>query len=157
MVSAGAMAEQAMMTAIQGSRTVANLSIDFIHWRSCRRALVLTLWCGLVSGVSAQTGQNAPQPTTQAPPAPTLSRGAPAPGPAVALYRKLREVGLDPAGVYNVREAAIQREDLHITLEEGTIAFLRAVDGRVTGAFFEGDGEVLLFPPEQAERGSLAL
>ncbi len=75
----------------------------------------------------------------------------------MALYRKLREVGLDPAAVYNVREAAIQREDLHITLEDGTIAFVRAVDGRVTGAFFEGDGEVLLFPPERAERGSLAL
>jgi hypothetical protein len=59
--------------------------------------------------------------------------------------------------VYNVREAAIQREDLHLTLEDGTIAFLRAVDGRVTGAFFEGEGEVLLFPPDQAERGSLAL
>ncbi len=107
--------------------------------------------------VSAQTGQNAPQPTTQAPPAPTLSRPATAAGPAVTLYRKLREVGLDPAAVYNVREAAIQREDLHITLEEGTIAFVRAIDGRVTGAFFEGDGEVLLFPPERAERGSLAL
>ena len=118
---------------------------------------MLTLWCALPSAVSAQTGQNAPQPTTQAPPAPTLSRQDAAPGPAVALYRKLREVGLDPAAVYNVREAAIQREDLHITLEDGTIAFLRSVDGRVTGAFFEGDGEVLLFPPAQAERGSLAL
>src|SRR6185312_9919905 len=29
--------------------------------------------------------------------------------------------------------------------------------GHVTGAFFEGTGDVLLFPPDAAERGSLAL
>ncbi len=106
-----------------------------------------------------QTGANVPQPATSAPPAPTAQSTAvaPVPGDALALYRKLRDVGLDPAAVYNVRDAAIEREDLHITLEDGTIAFVRAVDGRVTGAFFEGEGEVLLFPPEQAERGSLAL
>ncbi|MGB9103237.1 MAG: hypothetical protein WCC59_00640, partial [Terriglobales bacterium] len=98
-------------------------------------------------------------PATSAPAAPTAAQTAtaPVPGPGLALYRQLRDVGLDPAAVYNVRDAAIQREDLHITLDDGTLAFVRSVDGRVAGAFFEGEGEVLLFPPDQAERGSLAL
>ena len=122
---------------------------------------VLRLSCALLvaSGAWAQTGANAPQPATSAPAAPTArpTATAPVPGAGLALYRQLREVGLDPAAVYNVRDAAIQREDLHITLEDGTIAFVKAIDGRITGAFFEGEGEVLLFPPDQAERGSLAL
>jgi Peptidase family M1 domain len=120
---------------------------------------VLGLWCALVGAAWAQTGANAPQPATSAPPAPTAGPTATAPlaGPGLALYRQLRDVGLDPAAVYNVRDAAIQREDLHITLDDGTLAFVRSVDGRVTGAFFEGEGEVLLIPPDQAERGSLAL
>ncbi len=107
----------------------------------------------------AQSGANAPQPATSAPAAPTAgpTATAPQPGPGLALYRKLRDVGLDPAAVYNVRDAALEREDLHITLDDGTLAFVHSVDGRVTGAFFEGEGEVLLFPPNQAERGSLAL
>jgi hypothetical protein len=122
---------------------------------------VLRLSCVLLiaGSVWAQTGANAPQPATSAPAAPTTrpTATAPVPGAGLALYRQLRDVGLDPAAVYNVRDAAIQREDLHITLEDGTIAFVKAVDGRITGAFFEGEGEVLLFPPDQAERGSLAL
>jgi peptidase M1-like protein len=120
---------------------------------------VLGLWCALAGAAWAQTGANAPQPATSAPAAPTAgsTSTAPVPGPGLALYRKLRDAGLDPAAVYNVRDAAIQREDLHITLDDGTLAFVRSVDGRVTGAFFEGEGEVLLFPPDHAERGSLAL
>lgn len=77
--------------------------------------------------------------------------------PAAALYRQLRSVGLDPGRVYQVREAGIDREDIHITLTEGTLAFTESVEGRITGAFFEGDGEVLLVPPDRVERSSLAL
>ena len=47
--------------------------------------------------------------------------------------------------------------DSSITLDDGTIAFTQDAAGKVTGAFFEGDGEVLLLPPNQAERGSMAL
>src|SRR5262249_46001398 len=46
---------------------------------------------------------------------------------------------------------------LHITLHDGTIAFTEEVDGRITGAFFAGEGEVLLSPPDQAERSSMML
>ena len=55
------------------------------------------------------------------------------------------------------RRVAIDREDLHVVLSDGTIALMQAVDGHITGAFFEGDGEVLLVPPGRAERTSLAL
>ena len=78
-------------------------------------------------------------------------------GASSALYRQLRDVALDPQRVYRIREANIDREDIHLTLEDGTIAFLQAVDGRVTGAFFSGTGEILLRPPDRVERTSLQL
>jgi len=78
-------------------------------------------------------------------------------GPVLPLYRALREVGLDPQRVFTIREADIEREDVHLWLNDGTIAFTQAVDGRITGAYFEGDGEVLIRPPDRMERASLGL
>ena len=77
--------------------------------------------------------------------------------PAETLYLQLRNVGLDKSRVYNIREAAIDRSSIHITLDDGTIAFTEDVAGHVTGAFFEGDAEILLKPPDHAERASMAL
>ncbi len=81
---------------------------------------------------------------------------APATG-AVALYRELLNPSLDAKDVYQVREVSIVLEDLHISISDGTMAFTREVNGHVTGAVFEGVGEVLLVPPNRAERTSLAL
>jgi hypothetical protein len=78
-------------------------------------------------------------------------------GPVLPLYRELRSVGLDPQRVYRIREAAIDREDVHLWLNDGTIAFTQSVDGRITGAYFEGEGEVLVRPPDRRERASLGL
>src|SRR5271165_4765136 len=78
-------------------------------------------------------------------------------GPVLPLYRALRSVGLDPQRVYKIREAAIDREDVHLFLNDGTIAFTQSIDGRVTGAYFEGEGEVLIRPPDRMERASLGL
>lgn len=82
---------------------------------------------------------------------------APAPksSPAEALYLELRSVGLDPDRTFHVRGATIDRSALHITLEDGEISFTTSVDGNVTGAFFEGDGEILLTPPNRVERASM--
>src|ERR1700756_3551367 len=77
--------------------------------------------------------------------------------PAEELYLQLGGVGLDSTRVYQVRDASIERASIHITLEDGTIAFTRDVMGRVTGAFFEGDGEILLLPPNEVERRSMSL
>jgi Peptidase family M1 domain len=76
--------------------------------------------------------------------------------PAEALYLQLGTVGLDPTRVYQVRGASIERSAVHITLEDGTIAFTQDVMGRITGAFFEGDGEVLVTPPNDVERRSMS-
>src|SRR5207245_3380449 len=65
--------------------------------------------------------------------------------------------GLYQSRVYHVRELSIDRAAFHIALNDGTIAFTDEVSGRVTGAVFEGDGEILLSPPNQYERASMAL
>ncbi len=90
-------------------------------------------------------------------PAQTTSAQAHQPGPAESLYLQLSSVGLDPTRVFKVREATLDRSAIHITLEDGTIAFTKDVMGRITGAFFEGDGELLLTPPNDVERRSLGL
>jgi hypothetical protein len=77
--------------------------------------------------------------------------------PAEALYLQLGQVGLDPARVYQVRGASLDRGAIQISLEDGTIAFTEDAMGRITGASFEGDGEILLTPPSEVERRSLSL
>jgi hypothetical protein len=86
--------------------------------------------------------------------------GGPAPprlNAAESLYLQLGSVGLDQARVFRLRDVSIDREAFHLTLNDGTIAFTEDVAGRVTGAFFEGEGEILLSPPNQYERASMAL
>src|SRR5258707_4027658 len=73
------------------------------------------------------------------------------------LYARIRSVGLDPQRVYHVREASIDRPNLHLDLDDGTLAFTEDICGRITGAFFEGEGEIRLRPPSPVERGSMAL
>jgi hypothetical protein len=77
--------------------------------------------------------------------------------PAEQLYLQLRTVELDRARVYEIRDAALDYPKLHITLDDGKIGFTADVYGRITGAFFEGDGELLVVPPDQAERASMSL
>jgi hypothetical protein len=77
--------------------------------------------------------------------------------PAEALYLQLGQVGLDPNRVYEVRDASLDESAIHISLDDGTIAFTKDVMGRITGAFFEGDGEILLEPPNSLERNSMSL
>jgi hypothetical protein len=83
--------------------------------------------------------------------------GSPPDKPAEALYLQLGQAGLDPERVYRVRGASLDRSAIHITLEDGTIGFTQDVMGRISGAFFEGDGEVLLTPPNEVERKSMSL
>src|SRR5215470_5767450 len=85
------------------------------------------------------------------------SQRAAAAGGALALYRDLLNPGLNAGDVYEIRQVNIDREDLHLALSDGTIGLMRTADGRVTGAIFEGTGEILLLPPNRAERTSLVL
>ncbi len=81
----------------------------------------------------------------------------PTPSTATALYQQLGTIGLDPAGIFHIRGASIEHPDLHVTFNDGVIAFTKDVLGRVTGAYFEGEGDLLLMPPNRAERTSLGL
>ncbi len=95
---------------------------------------------------------NAPLPSSP-PPVDTAKRN----GPTARLYRALQTVGLDESKVFHVREAELDRGELHLYLTDGAIAFTHDVLGRVTGAYFEGEGEVLMRPPDLTERASLGL
>jgi hypothetical protein len=84
--------------------------------------------------------------------------GTPVPHSAAEnLFLQLSSVGLDSSRVYRARELSIDRADLHISFEDGVIGFTQDVAGCVTGAFFEGEGEILLTPPNQVERASMIL
>jgi len=78
-------------------------------------------------------------------------------GNGLALYRQLLQPAFSAADVHHVRNVAIDREELHIVLTDGALGLMQTVDGHVIGAFFEGEGEILLIPPDRAERTSLAL
>lgn len=73
------------------------------------------------------------------------------------IYGQLSKVALDPASAISVRGAALDHEDLHFSFNEGTLIFTQPVAGRITGALFVGDGELLVIPPAQEERQSMAL
>ena len=64
---------------------------------------------------------------------------------------------MDAGRVYHVRGASLSRGPIQISLEDGTIAFTQDVMGRITGASFEGEGEILLLPPNEVERRSMSL
>jgi len=105
----------------------------------------------LASGLAGR-GQSSPQPS----PAPQAAPAAEA-SPAEDLFLQLGRVGLDKSRVFHIRNASIDRGGFSISLDDGVIGFTEEVAGQVTGAFFEGDGEILLSPPNQVERGSMAL
>ncbi len=87
----------------------------------------------------------------------TASTQPPATGKAIELYRQILSAELDPGEVHSIRQVTLEREDLHISLNDGTIALMKATDGHITGAVFEGVGEILLIAPDRAERTSLGL
>ena len=105
-----------------------------------RRMIGLTCWLLAVVGWAgaAESSLQCPQTTS-------------------GLYARIRSVGLDPQHVYHVRDASLDRPNLNIDFDDGTLAFTEDICGRITGAFFEGEGEVRLRPPNRGERGSLAL
>lgn len=79
------------------------------------------------------------------------------PQTASALYTRLGSVPLDEHRVYHIRGATIDRPNVHFDFDDGTLAFTEDTCGRITGAYFEGDGEIRLRPPNRVERESLAL
>lgn len=101
-----------------------------------------------------------PAPPAAAAAAPELQAPA-APNAITTLAAQIREIQLDPAECYRVRDLDFTREDARIYLTEGYLIFGKAVAGRRFSAVFVGeidggDAEILLFPPTRSERMSLA-
>ena len=73
----------------------------------------------------------------------------------------LREASFDAARCYRVRDFSILREDVKLFLTDGFLILAKPVVGAPLAAFFsadaeQGDGELLLTPPDASERAALA-
>jgi hypothetical protein len=82
-------------------------------------------------------------------------------GTAADFARALHENSFDRDECYRVRDLTIVKEDLKIYLTDGHLIFSKPIAGRRIAAAFTtdvdgGDGEVILLPPNAAERASLA-
>ena len=80
---------------------------------------------------------------------------------AAELARAIRETPFDVNECYRVRDLKLVREDIQFYLTEGYLIFSKPVAGRPIAAVFSaqvdgGDAEVMVLPPDRAERQSLA-
>ena len=78
-----------------------------------------------------------------------------------ATGRLIDQIALDPDACYRVIDVKFSKDDLHVYLTSGYLAFAKPVNGRRVAAAFStdvdaGDAEVLLIPPDRGERLSLA-
>jgi hypothetical protein len=73
-----------------------------------------------------------------------------------ALYQALNELRADATHVYAVGDLNLRRDIVNLRLTDGKLAFLQALDGRVTGAVFTGHGHIFATPRGRGERQSLA-
>jgi len=77
------------------------------------------------------------------------------------LARQVVSASLDPEQCYHVRDIQIHQADVTFYLTEGYLIFGNPVNGAPVTAVFTtdlegGDGEVVLLPPDRAERRTLA-
>ncbi len=81
----------------------------------------------------------------------------PAPGPNTdPTYQQLRNLTLGGEAV-SVSNFDLKRDAGTFHLRSGTVCFVTPVNGKVTGAVFNGDGNFILDPPAESERTSLKL
>jgi len=71
-------------------------------------------------------------------------------------YQQLRNLALGGEAV-SVSNVELKRDAATFRLRSGTVCFANPVQGKVTGAVFVGDGEMLLGPPTASENASLKL
>jgi Peptidase family M1 domain len=71
-------------------------------------------------------------------------------------YQQLRNIGLSSEAVA-VKDLTLKRDAATFHLHSGTVCFVAPVQGKVTGAVFVGDGNLILDPPLPIERSSLRL
>ena len=78
------------------------------------------------------------------------------PSEPLDLLKQLHALTLDRTQVYVLNNARITRDRMTLYFNRGFLAFLTKAQGEVTGAVFSGEGEILMIPPNQAEKRSLA-
>ena len=71
-------------------------------------------------------------------------------------YQQLRTLGLSGDSI-SVKDLTLKRDAATFHLHSGTICFVSPVQGKVTGAVFVGDGNMVLDPPLGIERSALRL
>src|SRR5262245_25379477 len=91
----------------------------------------------------------------------TSQTGEPARTNGDAVYQQIRRKGSGPedfnGAVATVSGLTLQRDAVTFKFNSGEIYFLTPVEGRVVGAVFIGDVEMIIVPPTEAEKRSLAL
>ena len=80
---------------------------------------------------------------------------------AADLGRAVRAAGLDAGECYRIHDIEFRQEDMQFYLTSGYLIFGKPVNGNPVSAVFSadnegGDAEVLMLPPDRAERHSLA-
>ena len=81
---------------------------------------------------------------------------------AAGTAKLLHDLELDPASCYRINEIHFAKEDVSVYLSAGYLIFAKPVFGFRSAAVFTaeapggGDGEILILPPNRAERTSLA-
>src|SRR5260221_5170176 len=92
------------------------------------------------------------------------SVNVPAPGVKAntdPVYQQLRQLGktnTDFGGTFaTVSNLLLTRDAATFTLHNGEVYFSSPIEGRVTGAVFVGDGEMVLDPPTAVEKHTLSL
>ncbi|HWR15875.1 MAG TPA: M1 family aminopeptidase [Terriglobales bacterium] len=71
------------------------------------------------------------------------------------VYRQLRDIGVGSEGV-TVTNFVLKRDAATFTFTQGTFSFLAPVNGKVTGAIFNGQGTFNLAPPLPFEQRVLS-
>jgi len=95
-------------------------------------------------------------PAAETPVAEIKPLGSPRQPNSLAPYRALRQI--TPSGdAFNVEGVTLKRDAGELTLRKGTVYLYPAVNGRITGAVFLGEGSFHLKPPGADEQKSLAM
>jgi hypothetical protein len=68
-----------------------------------------------------------------------------------SLFDRFYTTGLDTGSAYQVRDLSIQRDNMTLVLETGTVFLMQPIDGEITGLAFIGEGVARMTPPNRTE------
>ncbi len=83
----------------------------------------------------------------------TSAQGGPDPQ---QVFDQLHNIKVDESQVYVLRRAQLIRDHVKLFFTRGYLGFFTPVAGKITGAIYIGEGEILLIPPTRTEKESLS-